>query len=101
MLPTDLDIFEPPRVSMPLCSQNRAKVRPPWAHSLWAISFSWCGNCRSTPPAWMSMVSPRWAAAIAEHSMCQPGRPRPQGESQPGRSSLEGFHSTKSPGSRL
>ncbi len=47
------------------------------------------------------MVSPRWAAAIAEHSMCQPGRPMPQGESQPGRSGVEGFHSTKSPGSRL
>ena len=28
--------------------------------------------------------------------MCQPGRPRPQGESQPGCSSVEGFHSTKS-----
>jgi len=31
----------------------------------------------------------------------QPGRPRPQGLSQPGRSGGEGFHSTKSPGSRL
>ena len=33
--------------------------------------------------------------------MCQPGRPRPQGLSQPGRSSDDGFHSTKSIGSRL
>ena len=47
------------------------------------------------------MVSPRWASAIAEHSMCQPGRPTPQGESQPGSSGGEGFQSTKSPGSRL
>ena len=39
----------------------------------------------------------RCASAIAEHSMCQPGRPRPHGESQPGRSSVDGFHSTKSP----
>jgi hypothetical protein len=36
-----------------------------------------------------------------EHSMCQPGRPRPQGLSQPGVASSEGFHKTKSPASRL
>src|SRR3546814_8854945 len=101
MLPTDLDILAPPNSSMPLYSHQRAKTLPPCAHSLCAISFSWCGNCRSMPPAWMSMVSPRCAAAIAEHSMCQPGRPRPHGESQPGRSEDEGFHNTKSPGLRL
>ena len=28
--------------------------------------------------------------------MCQPGRPRPHGLSQPGSSGLDGFHSTKS-----
>ena len=33
---------------------------------------------------------------IAEHSKCQPGLPLPQGESQEGSSSLEGFHKTKS-----
>ena len=33
--------------------------------------------------------------------MCQPGRPRDQGEGQPGSSSAAGFHSTKSIGSRL
>ncbi len=33
--------------------------------------------------------------------MCQPGRPRPQGESQPGCSSVEGFQRMKSPGWRL
>src|SRR3546814_1882351 len=49
----------------------------------------------------MSIVSPRCFSIIAEHSMCQPGRPRPQGESQPGRSSDDGFHKTKSAGSRL
>jgi hypothetical protein len=41
--------------------------------------------------AWMSMVSPNVASHIAEHSMCQPGRPRPQGESQPGRSGGRGL----------
>ncbi len=38
---------------------------------------------------------------MALHSMCQPGRPRPHGLSQPGSSGVDGFHSTKSPGSRL
>src|SRR2546426_12376924 len=38
------------------------------------------------PPAWMSSVSTpnRWRIAcsdIAEHSRCQPGRPRPKGAS--------------------
>ena len=33
--------------------------------------------------------------------MCQPGRPRPHGLSQPGRSASDGFQRTKSAGSRL
>jgi hypothetical protein len=45
---------------------------------------------------------PRYFSAIAEHSMCQPGRPRPHGESHhvssPG---LFAFHSAKSRGSSL
>src|SRR3546814_6472909 len=49
----------------------------------------------------MSLVSPRGFSIRAEHSICQPGRPRPQGDSQPGRSSGDGFQSTKSAGSRL
>src|SRR3990167_2009983 len=48
----------------------------------WAISFSWCGNMLSTPPTWMSIVSPRSSVAMVEHSICQPGRPFPQGEDQ-------------------
>jgi len=49
----------------------------------------------------MSKVSPKCVSDIAEHSICQPGRPRPQGLSQPGTSGGLGFHKTKSPGSRL
>ncbi len=45
----------------------------------------------------MSKVSPRRAIDIAEHSMCQPGRPGPQGDSQEGSPSLAPFHSAKSP----
>ena len=75
--------------------------RPPCAQVLCAISFSWCGKIRSRPPPWMSKVSPRCVSLIAEHSMCQPGRPRPQGLSQPGWSGSDGFHSTKSAGVAL
>ena len=38
---------------------------------------------------------------MAEHSMCQPGRPGPQGLSQAGSPGLELFHRAKSPGLRL
>ena len=56
------------------------------------------------PPPWMSKLSPRCFRDIAEHSMCQPGRPAaaiPDGERQAGSPGLEGFHSTKSMGSRF
>jgi hypothetical protein len=33
------------------------------------------------PPPWMSKCVPSSAVAHREHSMCQPGRPGPQGES--------------------
>ena len=35
-----------------------------------AISLSWCGNERSMPPEWMSILSPNLSTAIAEHSIC-------------------------------
>ena len=56
---------------------------------------------RSMPPPWMSKCGPSSAIAIAEHSMCQPGRPAPHGESQRGSPGFAAFHSTKSSGSRL
>ena len=33
------------------------------------------------PPPWISNAGPSSSSAIAEHSMCQPGRPLPHGES--------------------
>src|ERR1039457_2230492 len=56
------------------CSQKRENSLPV-SDSDCAISFSWWGKIRSTPPAWISSVSPRYLMAITEHSMCQPGRP--------------------------
>jgi hypothetical protein len=101
-LPSDLLIFAPDWVTQPLCSQNRAKGYP--AARDWACSFSWCGKRRSRPPPWMSNSSPRYRWAIAEHSRCQPGRPRPNGvdqEAVAGSVGLAAFHSAKSRGSCL
>ena len=100
MLPSDLDIFSPDRRSMPLCAHTRAKGRP--AAPDWATSFSWWGKIRSRPPPCTSNRGPSSFSAIAEHSMCHPGRPSPHGEGQ--RVSSPGFvafQSAKSSGSRL
>src|SRR6266496_3997569 len=69
--------------------------------SYWAISFSWCGKIRSSPPPWTSKPGPRYFDDITEHSRCHPGRPSPQGERHQGSPGLALFHSTKSSGSRL
>src|SRR5471032_3120738 len=56
------------------------------------------------PPPWMSKRSPRTAQDMAEHSMCQPGRPGPYALSHlasAGSDGLADFHSTKSSGSVL
>lgn len=66
-----------------------------------AISLSWWGNFRSTPPVWISKLSPQIAEAITEHSICHPGRPRPQGLSHHGSPGLEAFQRAKSVGRRF
>ena len=53
MLPVDLAIFAPLIWRWAQCSQVRTNGLPV-AASLWAISSSWCGKIRSTPPVWMS-----------------------------------------------
>ena len=101
MLPTDLAIFSPVAWIMPLCTHSRASSSPRAAR-VWAASFSWWGKIRSEPPPWMSKPTPRARSAMAEHSMCQPGRPLPQGEGQKVSSlCLCAFHSAKSSGSCL
>src|SRR5690625_1814059 len=101
-LPKDLLIFSPLMVTHALCSHHWAKPHP--AARDWACSFSWWGKRRSIPPAWMSKVSPRYLRAMAEHSKCQPGRPRPYGvgqEAVAGSEALAAFHKAKSCGLRL
>src|SRR6266404_7157977 len=83
--PSDLLIFSASMLTNPLCSQKRASSCP-LAASLCAISFSWWGKTRSLPPPCTSKVVPRNFWLIAEHSMCQPGLPGPQGLSQVTRS---------------
>src|SRR5215813_1111397 len=74
VLPSDFDIFSAFRFTNPLWDQQCTKGLPV-APSAWAISFSWCGKIRSSPPPWKSKLSPRYCMAMAEHSICQPGRP--------------------------
>ena len=101
MLPTDFDIFSSAIRIIPLCIQIRASGSPRAASDC-ATSFSWCGKIRSEPPPWISKSGPSSFSAIAEHSMCQPGRPGPQGESQLVSSpSLVAFQSAKSSTSSL
>ena len=96
MLPTDFAIFSSPIWTIPLCIQVRLSGLPR-AASVCAISFSWCGKTRSEPPPCTSNGTPSTSSAIAEHSMCQPGRPSPQGDShQVSSPSLRPFHSAKS-----
>src|SRR5206468_12995796 len=85
VLPRDLDIFSAPRFTNPLWTQYRANVFLVAASDC-AISHSWWGKTRSSPPPWTSNVEPRYSIAMAEHSMCQPGRPSPQGLGHDGRS---------------
>jgi hypothetical protein len=47
-LPSDFDIFSPPKLTIPECIQWRAN--DPKAPSDCAISFSWWGKIRSEPP---------------------------------------------------
>ena len=101
MLPTDFDIFSSATRIIPLCIHSRARGTPR-AASVWAISFSWCGKTRSMPPPWMSKSAPRSFSPIAEHSMCQPGRPSPHGDGhEVSSSALCAFHRAKSSGSSL
>ncbi len=100
-LPRDLLIFSAPIWSRPLCIQYLTKGFLPVKLSDWAISFSWWGKTTSCPPPWMSICSPRYLIDMALHSMCQPGRPGPHGESHEGSPGLEAFQRTKSIGSSL
>ena len=49
-------------------------------------------------PVWISRFGPKIALAMALHSICQPGRPRPHGDSHDGSPGREFFHKAKSAG---
>uniref|UniRef100_A0A6B0UDD3 Putative secreted protein n=1 Tax=Ixodes ricinus TaxID=34613 RepID=A0A6B0UDD3_IXORI len=88
-------------MTCPMWSQCHTQRLFPCLLRLWASSFSWCGNARSLPPVWMSTESPSNSLAMAEHSMCQPGRPGPHGDVHWGSPGLAPFQRAKSRGSRL
>ena len=102
--PADLEIFSPPRSRNSLCIHVPTHGCTSSTHSLWATSLVWWMRTWSIPPVWMSKRLPRYLVAMAEHSMCQPGKPRPQGESHSCCRSTPGgvsFQSAKSAGWRL
>src|SRR3989339_520543 len=78
--PFDLDIFPVSLIKNSPWIQYLTH-RLPVAASLCAISLVWCTGIWSIPPQWISNESPRYFILIAEHSICQPGYPVPQGES--------------------
>ena len=86
-----------------LCSQYRAKPSP--AALRLRRSFSWCGKTQVEPAAVDVELAARGSwSTIAEHSRCQPGRPRaPRRRPRRGLGSpaCAAFHSVKSRGSRL
>ena len=85
----------------PLCIQYVANGLPV-SDSDWASSFSWCGNMQVEPAAVDVEASRRGSFMLmAEHSMCQPGRPGPQGLSHAGSPGLAAFQRAKSAGLRF
>ena len=98
-LPSDLLIFSPSYATIAECSQCRTNGLPVRA-SLCATSHSWCGKIRSVPPPCRSRVGPSSCMDMAEHSMCHPGRPTPNGARHAGSSASDGCQRTKSRGSR-
>ncbi len=61
-LPSDFDIFSSLMRTKAWCSQWRTNGTPA-APSDCAISFSWCGKIRSSPPPWRSNGWPRYLIA--------------------------------------
>src|SRR5690606_36930710 len=79
--PADFDIRVPLTVNILVCIQYFAGCA--WLQAWdWAISLVWCVAARSMPPPWMSNCSPRYLLLIAEHSICQPGKPTLHGDGQ-------------------
>ncbi|CAM5560066.1 hypothetical protein SVIOM342S_06080 [Streptomyces violaceorubidus] len=84
---------------MPACTYALAMGNSPVRAWACEAPISWCGKARSEPPPWTSKPMPRWSRAMATHSMCQPGRPRPRvPPSQLGSPSRAAIHSIGSSG---
>ena len=73
-----------------------------------SLQWRWCHEggdthelTKSKPPPCMSMTGPMSFLIMALHSMCQPGRPGPQGDPQVGSPGLADFHRAKSEGLRF
>ena len=82
--PMLLLIFSSPSSSISLCIQMCGHRRPRGRPRTGRSRSRGGGRRGRCPPPWTSKPWPRAVSAIAEHSMCQPGRPGPQGDVPPG-----------------
>ena len=102
MLPTDFAIFSSPSSTIPLCIQIRASGVPARGERLRRLVLVVGEDEVDAAAVDLELDAPSSASAIAEHSMCQPGRPRPQGASHAVSSNgFCAFQSAKSSGSSL
>lgn len=51
----DFDILQPSMPRCPVCRNTSHHSCREWYATLWAISLSWWGNFRSSPPQWIEM----------------------------------------------
>ncbi len=82
MLPTDFDIFSSSVWTIPLCIQIRARGEPAGGLGLGDLVLVMGEDEVGAAAVDREVGAELGFSAIAEHSMCQPGRPSPQGESQ-------------------
>jgi hypothetical protein len=101
-LPSDLLIFSPFTSSMPLCTQTLAKPAAGEGAAGLRDLVLMMREDQVIAAAMNVEILAEMRQDIAEHSICQPGRPRPQGLTpSPADLRVDGFHSTKSPGIAL
>ena len=101
-LPADLLILRPSKSRCSACTQWRT-TSVPVTELLCARSSSWWGKRRSIPPVCTSIDVPSSLRLMALHSVCQPGKPTPQGVSHTNCVRVSGafFHKAQSAWKRL
>ena len=102
MLPTDFDIFSSATRIIPLCIQMPRERHPAGGLGLGDLVLVVGEDEIDAAAVDVEVGAQELLPAIAEHSMCQPGRPSPHGDGhEVSSSALCAFQSAKSSGSSL